>query len=314
MARILDVGHRSDHSRQRIEAVVAPKQERALTDDVDDREDSSIPFIEVGGKPAKTSPAKESPRASRQTPSILPLNRIEAKKPDIANPSTLFRVSFRPLPYVTPPQHPVAQRFPQELVSWHQPEHEISGQYRAVLHEIEQQLGVSPGKVVLMTAAAAGAGTTSVLLNLALTCARRDHERVAIVDANFSAPALAQRLGVSATPGLREVLCRSLPLAWAVQETGVPNLSALTIGEKGPAPSLELWSNIIDHLRKRFDWVLVDSAAWLEGTHLSALAGPCSASYLVLRPGDFEAPHLDDMLTSVAHGGGSVRGYVLAQA
>lgn len=311
MARILDVGPRPEpaRARERAEPPAPPSHEAPPAVEHDD-DDASIPFIEVGAPAAKNSARPE--RAS-PLPSILPLNRPEPKRVEPDSGPLLFRVSFRPLPFVAPPTQSVAQRFPKELVSWHHPEHEISGQYRAVLHEIENQLGVTPGKTLLLTAAAAGAGTTSVLLNLALTCARRDLDRVVIVDANFAAPALAQRLGVPASPGMREVLSRSLPLTWAIQETGVPNLTVLTAGEKGGTASFELWPSVLEHLRQRFDWVLVDTAAWLEGPRLAELAGPCTASYLVLRPNDFEAPHLDDMMTDVVKGGGHVRGYILAQ-
>jgi len=102
-------------------------------------------------------------------------------------------------------------------------------------------------------------------------------------------------------------------LAWALQETGVANVSVLTSGEKGGPVSFDLWSNIVKQLQQRFDWIFVDTAAWLEGAHLAEIASPCTAAYLVLRPNDFEAPHLDDMLNSVAQGGSRIRGYILAQ-
>lgn len=310
MARILDVGTRPEPVRPPERAdLPAPAVRETIPAIEIDEEDSSIPFIEVGAPANKPSARPEA----QPVPTILPLNRPEPKAVEPSNLPALFRVSFRALPYVPPPTKAASQRFPKELVSWHHPEHEISGQYRSILHEIEDQLGVKPGKVLLFTAAAAGAGTTSVLLNLALTCARREHERVAVLDANFSAPALAARLGVSPSPGMREVLNRSLPLAWALQDTGVANVSVLTSGEKGGPVSFDLWSNIVKQLQQRFDWIFVDTAAWLEGAHLAEIASPCTAAYLVLRPNDFEAPHLDDMLNSVAQGGSRIRGYILAQ-
>src|SRR5205085_8748466 len=115
---------------------------------------------------------------------------------------------------------PPASRFARELVAFHQPEHEVSDEYRRLLSDIEAQVGADAGKALLFTSALAGAGTTSVLLNLALTRARRDAGKVAVVDANLDRPAVAKRLGAAPAPGLREVLSRTVPLAWGLQETG----------------------------------------------------------------------------------------------
>src|SRR5207247_1880385 len=53
-----------------------------------------------------------------------------------------------------------------------------------------------------------------------------DAARVTVVDANLARPALAERLGLSAGPGLREVLTGRTPLPWAVQNTRQTNLRA----------------------------------------------------------------------------------------
>jgi Mrp family chromosome partitioning ATPase len=151
-----------------------------------------------------------------------------------------------------------------------------------------------------------------VLLNLAITRARRDAGKVVVVDANFDRPAVAQRLGCAAAPGLREVLARTVPLAWGLQESGQMNLSVLSAGNLPGEPAMDLWPLVLDQLRHRFDLVLID-AAECQRPEWPAVAGTATATYLVLRQADLEKPELNDMLVEVPRLGGRLRGYVLTQ-
>ncbi len=133
---------------------------------------------------------------------------------------------------------------------------------------------------------------------------------MAVIDANFARPAVAERLGLGMVPGLREVLARSVPLIWAIQETGQQGLNVLTAGAASIAPVMDDWPFVLDQLKQRFDWVLVDAAEWGH-PELPALSGTCAANYLVLAPTDLAAPDLNDLLAEIPRHGGQLRGYVL---
>ena len=68
--------------------------------------------------------------------------------------------------------------------------------------------------------------------------AREGLRRVLVVDAHLRQPAVAERLGLSASPGLREVLAGSIALERALQPTEQPNLFALTAGTSNPQSAL----------------------------------------------------------------------------
>jgi Mrp family chromosome partitioning ATPase len=197
-----------------------------------------------------------------------------------------WAVQFRA--WGTPPR-PTAPQPAAEVIAFYHPEHAVSAQYRALLTGLLAQLAAPRGQVLLFTSPAPWTGTTTVLLNLAVTAARHESRRVAVVDANLRRPALAPRLGLSATPGLCDVLAGSVPLGRALQETAQANLWALAPGRTGTSDArlpLDWLLPTLRQLREQFDLVFVDAPSWNEGSEVSALAATCDAVYVVLHHKD----------------------------
>jgi Mrp family chromosome partitioning ATPase len=161
---------------------------------------------------------------------------------------------------------PARDRFGRELVAFHQPEHALSEQYRALLTSLTAQLPAGEPLALLFSCGPTEAGKTTVLLNLAITCAREGRSRVAVVDAGGSQGAVAGKLGQPQAPGLREVLANTVSLQRALAETGQPNLCVLPAGSGGDSlPPGDVLRPLLRQLREHFDWVLVDGPAW-DGT------------------------------------------------
>jgi Mrp family chromosome partitioning ATPase len=277
-------------------------------------ENEGVPFIEIGAPEAK-APAKPLPKPSSR-PATIPMIRPEAPTPTNTNtipPATCYRISFQPLPFRSSSLPLSEARLSPELVTFHQPAHAVSLQYRSVVEEIEKQLpGVHP-RSLLFESLRPGTGTTSVLLNVAISCAKMDQQRVVVVDANFSRPAVAIRLGLAPAPGMREVLAKTAPLLWTVQKTAIPSLSAVAVGQRPEHPAIDLWPVLLDQLQQRFDWILIDGGEWNHQPEKPALLATASATYLVLAQPDLESTQANDMLADMTMQGGKVRGYVLVQ-
>src|SRR5437764_1222048 len=120
-------------------------------------------------------------------------------------------IRFRALsaPGLLPPS---ASRFAPELIAFHQPDHPISGQYRDLATGLLAQTPAEQPRVLFFTSSAPGAGTTTVVLNTAVTLARDNLLRVAVLDAHLRRAAVAGRLGLPDGAGLREVLAGGAPL------------------------------------------------------------------------------------------------------
>jgi Mrp family chromosome partitioning ATPase len=302
-----------------------------------------IPFIEVGG-PRSTlvaSPAvlASAPAAGSKTPPShqpsqgigdgrvrhvpvpvpLPLpdmRSISGTGTGTQSAPEIMTVVFRPLP-AEPTVEPALRRFAPELIAYHRSEHPVSEQYRVLTTAISAQLPAARAQVLLFTAVTPEAGTTTVLLNAAITYARQGRLRVAVIDANLRRPALARRLGLPEAPGLRDFLAGKVSLGQALRETGQPNLLALTVGDTGTIASGrhlgESLRRVLGQLRERFDLVLVDAPCWDGRPELVALGTACDAVYLVLPEREANAPEAQDLIRMIPQHGGRLRGCILTQ-
>ena len=158
----------------------------------EDMAEEEVPYIEVG--PHRSMEASASVLATRPG--------AAAKVAPAPRPAP-SAVTFRPSAAETLPRGP---HFAAEVVAHHQPDHPISGQYRELLAALTPAVPGEAAAALLLTPALPGADVSAVLLNLAVTAARKGGRRVIVVDADLRQPTLAERLGLSARPGLAEVL------------------------------------------------------------------------------------------------------------
>ncbi len=297
MGRMLDAlkqphGNRS-RSAETTPELVAASVSAAEVAPLDAEE--TMPFIEVGGR---QSAVEGSPDVMAQPPTRLavvaapPAEVVAKDPPEVAG---AWAVQFRPWAGEARSIPLAKATLAAELIAYHQPEHAVSAQYQVLLQGLLGQLPSAGGRLLLFTAPAPWGGTTTVMLNLAITAARQAGRRVAVIDANLRRPALAERLGIAPTPGLRDVLAGTVPLQRALQNAGTPNLQALAAGGKGDDMRLPFdWLlPTLRQLRDQFDLVFIDAPSWNEGSEVSALAATCDAVYMVLHQ-----PGADDAKTS----------------
>jgi Mrp family chromosome partitioning ATPase len=305
MGRMLETFTQADGWRNRINGeeeplpLPVPPAPEAEADAADDwePEDESLPFVEVGG-----------PRPGRPAPAPA----VAAARPEPERPAVpgLLTIRFQPWPIAATRD----RRFAPELVAYHHPDHAVSEQYRSLAGAVAGQLRDGQTRLALFTGAAPAAGTTTVVLNLAITLARTPGTKVAVVEANPVSPAIGERLGLDSGPGLRELLSKTAPLAWVLRASGLEGLSALPVGKPadGPLPEGPLPA-LLERLRGQFDWILVDAPAWGASPEAEVLSGLCDATYLVLRQGGLDEADMDSVQQAIADRGGQLRGFVLTE-
>lgn len=250
--------------------------------------DEEIPFIEVG--PHKSMEASASVLAVRPVP---------------------FAVALRPPQAANNPRLP---HFAPEIIAHHQPDHPVSGQYRELLAAMTPSAGQG-ATALLLAPALPGADAVVVLLNVAVTAARQGGRRVVVVDADPSKPAVAERLGLPARPGLSDVLAGAVTLEQALQPTGLANLTVLTAGAPAPAgPRLvvETPASVLRQLRRLCDLVLVHGPTWDGRPEAAAPAAACDVVYLVLPEREAGSPRLDELLQTIPRHGARLGGCILA--
>ncbi len=281
----------------------------------------AMPFIEVGGPDgAVTSAVRSAPRVAAPMP-VKVMERpappkaapLPVEEPVVAAASDahVLSVTFHRLPKLGLRLLPSG--ISPDIIAYHDPDHAVSGEYRIVRDEIVNQFEEPGPRVTLFTSATGMAGTTTVMMNFAVSLTQEHGSRVLLVDANFNRPGISRRLGASESPGLAEVLGQAIPLAWALQPTPLTNLHLLSTGIATDATEDLLTTDLpklIGQLRQWFDWVIIDAGVWGDLPGAEATAAATDAVYLVTRHTDIEQLEFADLRADITDGGGPVRGYI----
>lgn len=118
------------------------------------------------------------------------------------------------------------------------------------------------GQVVLITSTAPHEGKTTTLVNIGKLLASSGEKTVAL-DFDLRRAQLHGRLGLTREPGLTDFFVRHEDLDSLIRPTRIPNLFALTAGPLPPNPPAILArksvGDFLQHLKRHFEWILVDS-------------------------------------------------------
>jgi capsular exopolysaccharide synthesis family protein len=150
------------------------------------------------------------------------------------------------------------------LVSLLEPTSFAAEQYRAVRLALETLHHERGTRVVAVASPGRGEGRTMTAINLAGALAQAPDARVALVEADLRHPSVARYLGLAAGRGLSGYLLDASTTADAVLQR--PASIAFSVLPAGAASSMpyELLKSprlaaLMDELRRRFDFVLVDT-------------------------------------------------------
>jgi capsular exopolysaccharide synthesis family protein len=172
----------------------------------------------------------------------------------------------------------------------------------------------NPPRVVLITSSVPNEGKSVTALNIALALAEAEHQ-VVLVDGDMRRPVIDKLLDLVGTVGFSTVLSGQIPLAEALQKTSVPNLIALTSGVIPPNPSELLASlvakRVLDDLRHRFEYVIIDSSPLLAVTDAAILATGVDGVLILARYGETKREQLTSSVRSLHDVGAKVLGAVL---
>ena len=311
MGRTLQALSRAKPSARRVD-VPAPIPEPVA--EVEVEVEPEVPFIEIGprGTPMHasalvlaTGPLPVPKKAASPTTALVVKGPMSPKTE--AAPLT---VAFQVLP-----DEP-AVAFASELITFHQPDHAVSNQYRELLASLRKTLPARSSHVLLFVPTASAIGATTAVLNLAITAAREANVRVGLVDANFPAPGMAARLGLSEAPGFKEVVTGRIGLDQAVRETGQDGLRILTTGSTAVGKDVislaGMAAPLLGELRAEFDLLLVEAPAWQTGG-IPALAAAGDALFVVLPQDAANLAATKELLRAVRRQARRPNGMILTQ-
>lgn len=325
MGRLFETLRKAENVRIPAATPTTPIETPNLWEEKEDGEESpsSMPFIEVGPK-----------HSMQGSPDVLPPAQPAVKsgwekvgEATALEPEAAWRVppiiEEGPAPKPTRPNSR-SVRLSTELITYHKPGHARSKRFHELAVKLLMPVPGIPSQVFLFTSALCEAGTTTTLLNLAISSIHAEgmpRRRVLVIDANLKRPGIASRLGIPAGPGLRELIAGQVSLDHAIQETDQLHLYALTAGNdsilsraagQGPAYRAETIRSLLRQLRQRFDLILVDGQRWDNQSEIVVLGSVCDSVFVVMPPAEADSSQVDDLFQWIPEQGARLAGCLIA--
>jgi len=216
----------------------------------------------------------------------------------------------------------VAPRAGSRLVALTDKESLAAEKFRFLAVRLRQMQQTRTLKKLLVTSTLPEEGKSMVSANLAATLARRQRQKVLLIEGDLRRPVLARLLGLGGIPGLAEWLEQSESVPGQEGKNGQPGKQGqgdrplgeiyrlqgagfwfLPAGEP-PENLLELLQSerlqdLMNQLAARFDWIIVDSPPLLPVADASVWARLADGMLLVVREGKTEKRQLRRALASV---------------
>jgi len=189
-------------------------------------------------------------------------------------------------------------RAPGSLASLHDDAIELAARLAVLLDEAP--------RIVLATAFARGAGTTTVVAQLGTALALMDHAPVLLVDANQAVPGLHRSFSLPQAPGLGEYLTADAPLGEVIHDTAIAGLAVLPSGaaEAGLTNRVMVEHGIVAlrRLSEQYRLILLDCPALPDFPEASLLAQRVDGVISVVAAGQqrvSQVQQFNDLMTQV---------------
>jgi succinoglycan biosynthesis transport protein ExoP len=170
------------------------------------------------------------------------------------------------------------------------------------------------GQVVLITGTAPQEGKTTTLVNIAKLLAGSG-ERTVVLDCDLRRAQIHDRLDLPREPGLTDFFVKHDEVDALIQATRVPNLFALTAGPLPPNPPAVLArknvADLLAHLRRHFEWVLLDSPPLASVTDALLLARHADMVVLVVQHNKVDKKLVKRSLGALRKATDNLLGFVL---
>lgn len=170
----------------------------------------------------------------------------------------------------------------------------VLDRYRLLRTRVQQILKAQNWRVLAITSATPEAGKTLTTLNLGITFARAETQRIVILDADMRKPSTAAMFGIDAPKGLADFLAGNAELAEIMyQPAGIANLTLIpgagthTLGIGNPSELLasSQFDALIKTLRGTGSMVLIDTPPLQVGDDVLSIAHRADCFLLVIEEG-----------------------------
>lgn len=213
------------------------------------------------------------------------------------------------------PDADLGQVTAEEIRMVSDPRGKVAEQFRSLRNSIIAMNPDGASRTLVLTSAVRGEGKTVAAVNLAIAMGELPGNQILLLDANLHDPAVEGYLGQRRAQGLADVLQGRCPLDAAVRRTSIENLSMMGAGTLPDNPSKLLGSErtrvVLNQLKRRFSYVLIDTAEALSISDASLLGAMADGILLVVRLADTQKTLVEQAHNQLESMGGNVLGTCL---
>ena len=190
------------------------------------------------------------------------------------------------IPYFKPDKGDTASAIDGSLCVYHRPKSNLAEAYRGIRTALYFSTRGEGHKVIQVSSPNPGDGKSTMAANLAVAIAQSG-KRTMIVESDFRRPRVHKLFGLERDIGVTSVIAGEAELSDAIQETGIENLYSLSCGPKPSNPSELLssprYGELIDLLREKFDYVIIDTPPLMAVTDPAVVATRVDGILLTIR-------------------------------
>lgn len=179
-------------------------------------------------------------------------------------------------------------------------------------------LSVAKGKeikTILITSCNDLEGKTISAISMAYALATKANAKVLLVDGNLYSPKIHESFGMGAAPGLSDFFLARLELNDLVRKTGYEGLMIMPCGtdvhNKLDVFESEMLKVKLDHLKRSFDYTIVDSHAVLGSSGPAHIAKYFDGVVFVIECEKTKWEVLQQAKEKIENAGGNILGVVL---
>lgn len=185
---------------------------------------------------------------------------------------------------------------------------------RGLRSMLEDVMAGANNNVLMFTSPLPSMGKSFLSLNLAVLVAQSG-KRVLLIDADYQRGQLHKSLGLSAGPGLPEVVRGKSELKETVKATPVANLYCIPRGYSGGSgaemPSDKEFGTFLEVVAPRFDIVIIDTPPVLSVSTAASLGKHAGSTIMVVKEGEVKEPQLSESLKRLTFSGVRVSGCIM---
>lgn len=175
------------------------------------------------------------------------------------------------------------------LVTKWSPRSMVSEQFRVAATRFTLLTSEQNSTVAVITSALVGEGKTSTAVNLSYILAQELNKKTLLIDCDLKRPMVHAYTGAPSSPGLSDYLLGDQSLDACVHQLDDLPLWILPAGSatKSMLELSKIWqlSNVLDVLRPRFDYILIDAPPIFPLADLNVLSSMADRMIFVIRAG-----------------------------